>query len=215
MAVLPLPRDPQGNIILPGKVVRTKSWPFLTDAALPSDLVASGPGSIAVSKPTADLGGVVISTTTTAENLLLANAINMASFEAIWWEVEGIQALDLNSSVLGVTLNQGGTNIGVYSSGNLFKSNGVTVGTLNINWSAAVPANYQFSTNAGIILLPRLQHAYFMMNQAVIADFDLTGSAGSQGTLLPGAITPGFFVVSNGPTAQVRVQNLRLTTSSY
>lgn len=235
MAVRGLQRDVNGHILLPGKVLKDQVWGFEQAAALPAGFAASGSGS--VSFPSASpsgaaqgsgLGYVQVTTPSGGTETVAGPTINLAdpTLAALWWEVQGIQDQDTNANTVGLNLNSGsgiasGSKGGVYLTNNTLKTTSST-GTSTTAFSAQLDNNPPNSRNLGLLMVLQpvagtvSPHVYIMLDEAVIADVDLTGNAGSYGSLTLGLINPGFFFSAASSTvANVIVKQMRLRSANY
>jgi hypothetical protein len=143
-----------------------------------------------------------------------AAQINLGSFEAVWFEIEGTWNADTNVADQGMSINNGSN--GLYMSmanGTVKIRGGADIAYVKIDTTLTA---LQSRRNLGLLILPRSNHAYVMMGDQVIADLDLTGGTGSQGTLVVGPVTASVWHQSTGTTTSVmHIQQMRLTTISY
>lgn len=209
-----LPRNPDGSLNIPGRVVRQLTWPFISDSSVPSGLSdTSGSGSsIAVSDVSAGKGGLILSSVNAVNaQVKTTQLIALASFTAIMLEAYGFRTLDSNVASVGLGIYGafGGCYYKLFGSCSAKFAGGIER-TVNVPPMSNNQGNT--SRNLALLLLIRQGQAYLMEDDQVISNHD----GGGDTFLSGGTVQPDVSITGNpSTTSQLLVEQLRLTLYSY
>lgn len=195
MTNLPLPRNLDGSLALPGRVRKTLVEPFINTTAMPSWLTLSA-GTAVYSTTSTTRGEVAITTGAVSGNqakIALTTGINIPSVESVLWEIEGFntdlptQANTTGDFGIGLSGGGGGGYVTDVTTGN---------GTAQFNTAGAgnlVTTNYQWRNNGeashrrniGLLMLVRAKHLYLMEGDQVMAEADYSAVLNTTTTIIP------------------------------
>lgn len=214
MANLPLPRNPDGALILPGRIRKTLVEPFLNATALPSWLtLAAGTATF----NTTGRGEVIVTTGATVGNqakIAMTAGVNLAAVEAVLWEVEGFYT-DFPASPsgdfgIGLAGNGGGaylTDVANGAGSAQFNTSGSTNPVVtNYNWRLTSEAVRH--RNIGLLMLTRAKHIYVLEGDQVMGEADYSAS------LVLNTAVPDISITTKETTAHfMKIAQIRLTVT--
>lgn len=219
MANLPLPRDLEGRIVPPGRITKRISADFMFDSALPSWLVVTSGTLTNVLGLDASGGRALVTTgTTTGDTATLSTTVgvDISRMESVRWDLEGFVTNNVGTTLdLNVGLRDTGNTAGVYFTQAGGSTNGVrcryagdtTTGQAS-NANVINLGEGNRNKNISFLLLPKLKHAYYLEDDQVGADWDLSAN-------LPlGVITPSVTITTKDAAAKnFRIHRVALTVT--
>lgn len=205
MTYLPLPRDAQGDIVLPGRVRKTITENFMWSTAMPSWLALTN-GTATYSTLATSRGEVAIASAATngAQASLRTNDyIDLSKVESVWWQLDGFSFDSLGASALFMGVS--GTGTGAYLNGQVMKSAGGA--------DTTVPTNLLVDfrkKNIGILLITGTKHVYVTQGQDVMAEVDYSA------TMVLGQVRPDVAMATQENVAKtIRIARASLTVTTW
>jgi hypothetical protein len=223
MSKLLLPRDQQGNLILPGRVKRQIVWPLVTDTTIPTGLTnTSGSGSsVTFSNTAAGTGGATFTSVNGATaQLKLSQEIRLDAFESVLWEVHGIKTSDSNTDNIAIGLYKSGAGAGAYayfgSSSQIKYKEGVgSSETVSVNAPLLNGTGANSARNLGLLILPKYGQIYLMEDDQVLCNVSASATDATPMIVADNCLPDIAITSSAGTTAVMVIQQIRLTLYSY
>lgn len=218
MTTRQLIRDPMGQLIIPGRVVKQAVWPFMTDTTTPAGLTTAGTSVTFAPQSGGTSGSIALNSMNSTWASVSTWALNWSNLQAVWLQLEGVAFAGVfddirigygSSSSVGVTYSWFNGKVYINGSSTVVSTQNVTYA--NYQWQATQHVSF------GLLVRTDTKHAYLTIGDQVLCDLDISGDTGSIGTMALGSCTPNFSIHSTDTTTggTAYIEQIKLTTYSY